>query len=323
LLALPFRERLAVADECVERAQLESDLVAEIAGRRARLEQRLEAGDLASLPADMDAMEACIGLGADPRTQFVVSSLQATLATVRGDFDAAEQWLREAGQVGRRFHIEAAPVFFSVQLADIRVAQGRVSEVRLPLERMLGRAERPLVSESAMLIRVLAEAGETGEARALLRELYPKLPSDPEEPSTRSCTAHLCRAVALLDDRERARDLFDRAVHFRGRVFIRTLWGAFGTAEFHLGLLARTLERYDEAIDFFEQANERNREMGALPWIAETDLAHAQTLSRRARARDLEEAYTLAGRALERSSELGQDLVARQAEELLDEISLA
>ena len=86
-----------------------------------------------------------------------------------------------------------------------------------------------------MLARVRAELGDHAGARALLNEVVARLPEEHDEPSSRSCVAQLVRAVALLGATEEAEALIDRVSSFRGRIFLRTLWGAFGTAEHHLG----------------------------------------------------------------------------------------
>src|SRR5581483_8721356 len=84
-----------------------------------------------------------------------------------------------------------------------------------------------------------------------------------------------------------------------------------------LGLLARTLGRWDEAAALLERARAEHDRMGALPWLAITRLDQARTLaarSRTGRRRAVPAAARDAARDAENlARELGMGAIAREA----------
>ena len=78
-----------------------------------------------------------------------------------------------------------------------------------------------------------------------------------------------------------------------------------GAASHHLGVLACSLQEWDEAVDYLEPALDRHRAMGAQPFVALTSKAYASALAGRdrpgdrKRARELQEAAACTARDLQ------------------------
>jgi tetratricopeptide (TPR) repeat protein len=90
-----------------------------------------------------------------------------------------------------------------------------------------------------------------------------------------------------------------------------------GSVSHYLGLLAATLERYDEAEARFEAAQSIHEEFAAPTWLARTRLEWARMLLTRRELADAEHARELLGQALATARELGLANVERRAVELL------
>jgi hypothetical protein len=94
-----------------------------------------------------------------------------------------------------------------------------------------------------------------------------------------------------------------------------TPWAAFnavdvaegfrGAISRYLGLLATMLELFDAAERHFEDALALNTQMGALPWVARTQIDCARMLLARERAGDRERARLLGDAGLATCVELG------------------
>jgi DNA-binding CsgD family transcriptional regulator len=90
-----------------------------------------------------------------------------------------------------------------------------------------------------------------------------------------------------------------RAVIVGGQV------ACYGAASRYLGLLAATMEHWQNAEEHFEDALAMNTRMGARPWLAHTQYDYATMLSARNQAGDAEQAAGLLQDALLTARELG------------------
>ena len=317
LWALPFEARIGIANECLERSQREQDGFSEVAARRVRLEHFVESGQFQHLDEEIDAVESLAHAGEDPRIEFAMQSLRTSRAIARGEFDLAYQSLQQSADLGRKYHVQGAENYFGLQLVDLRTQQGRFEEVLAPLAPFA----QVMIPEASYYARALAETGELGEARAILSETLAKLPGRLDDPTSFVACPGLTRAAALCSDQAHALELLPRVAQFRGHIFHRAMWGIFGPAEFYMGLLTATLDRFDEALELYDTAMKRSESLHARAWLAEIHVSKAQVHLRRGDPKDSDEAFALAGKALELANELGQASVLNRAESMLAEIS--
>ena len=79
----------------------------------------------------------------------------------------------------------------------------------------------------------------------------------------------------------------------------------YGAASRYLGMLATTMERWEEAAQHFEDALAMNARMGARPWLAHTQHQYAVMLLARNQPGDRDKAMALFEEALTTARELG------------------
>ncbi len=94
-----------------------------------------------------------------------------------------------------------------------------------------------------------------------------------------------------------------------------------GAVAHWLGLLAATLERWDDAEGHFEAALEMNERMGARPWLANTQYEYARMLLARGHDADREKVRDLLTAAAATAEELGMPPLLRDARARLNEIA--
>jgi DNA-binding CsgD family transcriptional regulator len=100
--------------------------------------------------------------------------------------------------------------------------------------------------------------------------------------------------------------LYQLLLPYAGRtVVIGNATACYGAVSRYLGLLAATMERWEEAAQHFEDALAMNTRMGARPWLAHTQHEYAKMLLARNQPGDREEAMALFNEALVTARELG------------------
>ena len=113
---------------------------------------------------------------------------------------------------------------------------------------------------------------------------------------------YLVDVCTFLGDKARAATLYQLLLPYAGRtVVIGTAAACYGALSRYLGALATTLERWDEAVQHFEDALAMNARMEAWPWLAHTQYQYATMLLTRDQSGD---PSTGSGQASEKAREL-------------------
>ena len=82
------------------------------------------------------------------------------------------------------------------------------------------------------------------------------------------CMTYLAEICAFLGDTARAATLYQFLLPYAGRaVSVGGQDACYGTASRYLGMLATTMERWEEAERHFPDALAMNARMGARPWL--------------------------------------------------------
>jgi DNA-binding CsgD family transcriptional regulator len=108
-----------------------------------------------------------------------------------------------------------------------------------------------------------------------------------------------------VDEKALAADVYQRLLPYARLNVAASGAGLYGSVARYLGMLAATLERWDEATAHYDRALEFERRMGAPPMIVRTQIAYAEMLRRRGRDSDLRQAQQLLGTAIASSRTLG------------------
>jgi hypothetical protein len=130
--------------------------------------------------------------------------------------------------------------------------------------------------------------------------------------------ALLAQVAAWLKDEERARLLYDLVLPFAERnVVIGTSAVFYGPMARHLGLLAGTLSRWEDAEAHFNYSMERCREINAPPFLAYSQLECGAMLLESGVPGKRAQAIGLLREAMDAGDRLGMLKVKRDAESLL------
>ncbi len=130
-------------------------------------------------------------------------------------------------------------------------------------------------------------------------------------------TMPACALVAArLADRPRASALYGLLAPYNAQ-FVFAFGVAWGAVAHYLGLLAATLDRFEEAEAHFAAAAATHERIGAPTWLARTRCEWAAMLSNRGEPGDAERAREFLDQALTTARDLGLASVERKVVELL------
>src|SRR3990170_3381062 len=126
--------------------------------------------------------------------------------------------------------------------------------------------------------------------------------------------AYLSETCASLADGRRAAALYDLLIPYADRNVVQGAFSDYwGSSSRYLGLLAATMERWEDAARHFQDAIEMNARMGARPWLAHTQHDYAGMLLRRGAKGDRKKALALLTQALDTAQELGMTGLVEKA----------
>jgi DNA-binding winged helix-turn-helix (wHTH) protein/tetratricopeptide (TPR) repeat protein len=269
----------------------------------------LEAGDLHAAQRDVDTFERIATAAHLSRFRGFPARWRALRATIAGRLDEAEQHIADGAQRMRSSEDPNAESYSGLQLAALRLEQGRIGELEQLLraaEPWLARYRERVSPVRAALAVVDLERGREGAARRLLAETasddWAELARDPEMIGTAGWLAEAC---ARLGDRDRAAQLHERLRPWAShQSSIYAIVGR-GSLARYLGLLARTAGCLDEAVTCLDQALVANRAIEAELYTAWTLWDLAETLRVRDAAGDAKRAAELAREASATAERLG------------------
>ncbi len=304
-----------LASELIELAERVGDRRWGVHGHASRHVARTMLGDIEGAETDLTAQIRLVDeLREPPIELFHSRASQAMLALARGGLVEAEKLVDEAFAISARAQVEIAMSIYGIQsytLADFRGDLEGVEQAIRDL--VIDYPARPVFR--CVLAHLRARRGAMDEARRhlddLARDDFALVPFDQEWVYGMSLLAETC---ALLGERGHA------AVLYR----LLRPWGALnatnppegfrGSAWRDLGLLASTLERWDEAAAHFENALGTNVRMGARPWLAQTQHDYSRMLLARDKPGDSERGKELRAIALDTYRELGMEGYLASAE---------
>jgi class 3 adenylate cyclase/tetratricopeptide (TPR) repeat protein len=256
-----------------------------------------------------------------PIIRMHVTFVMATRAMLAGDLDEAERLSIEAVELGSSTGQPDIAAFFAGQFGVIRVMQGRGAEI-VELVRQ-ATAENPGIPAFAtFLAGIYCDLDRPEEARAVLEPFvadgFPSIPRDLIWLITMSNIAY---AVAELGWTDAAGPVLERLSPFIGQICcIETT--TYPEVGYYLGLLAATLDRFEEAEAYFSQAAATHERIGAAWALAKTQLGWGSMLSARGERGDRDRASALLEQALASAQARGYALVARRALQALESVGV-
>ncbi len=311
----PPAERFAGSAEMIVCARVMRDFGRELEARHLHIGDLLMLGDVRTADVEIAHHNAGAERLRQPHYLWRAKLLLATRATMAGRFDEAERLATEAREYGVRLQEIRPNACYRAQMFLIRREQGRLGELEADVR--ASRQRTPMFTcYSARLVCILHALGREAEARAIFEQLAKRdfgdlLPFFDWQWTTTILSA----GCALLADARRAAILYRMLLPRRGSniIPIPEVSAFYGAADHHLGLLAATMRRYDDAIAHFEGALRMHEQVAALPSAAHTRRELAAALLARDSRGDRERATQLAQQAEVVYAELGMDSFAREA----------
>jgi DNA-binding CsgD family transcriptional regulator len=168
---------------------------------------------------------------------------------------------------------------------------------------------------------IYSELGREREARATFEQLAAYDFTDlPQDALWLTSITYLAEVCAFLGDVRRAATLYQFLLPYAGRpIVFGSSHVCYGAAARYLGLLATTMERWEDAAQHFEDALAMNARMGARPWLAHTQHQYAVMLLARHQPGDRDKAMSLLHEALTTASELGMQALERRISVYVEE----
>jgi len=294
------REHEQWATELIETAMEVGDLERAVEGFEHRGQAAIELGNMQGAKADLATMTTLAGRLRQPSQDWFVAELRAQHALLEGRLAEAERLISEALELGQQAQRWNALVSYRIQLYLLRRFQGRLQALD-PSD-----FESPTYPVSyCVLLGLYDELGRTGAARELLATLatdeFSGVPFDEEWLLGMSLLAEV---ACSLGDTPRMMELYQKLEPYADRVAVGYSEISVGSVSRYLGLLASTLERWEQAERHFEDALQMNEQIGARPWLAHTEEDYGRMLlDRGVRERGSE----LIAAALETYRELGME----------------
>ena len=229
---------------------------------------------------------------------------RALQALLDGDLDESERRATHVLGLGRAAHSADARAAFGMLLLAIRAEQGRIGEMEPLLRRAAADTRNPVARLA--LCWIWSELGRADEAREPLARLaaqdFRDLPRDAGWP----LAMHFASEIAVvLDDRAIAERVHAALLPCAERSLVFTGTSCFGSVARHLGALAATLDRADEAEHWFERGLAHDARLRAVPWVAWGQIGLARVLERRGGATDRTRARALRAAARQAARRFG------------------
>jgi predicted ATPase len=311
------KERLALATEIVETAEQAGEKEMALRGHFRRLRELLELGELQAVDQELETYGRLAGELRQPRYLWLEAFGKSTRAFVEGRFEDCERLANQALTIGQRAQDQNATLFFSTQMVTLRRVQGRFEELEHSVKSFVERYPS-IFGWRASLACIYSEMDRVEEARQELERLASRNFTDlPRDGAWLVSVALLAQVCFCLHDRPRAARLYELLLPFAGHnIAIGSAAVFYGPVSRHLGLLAATLDRTEEAASHFEDALKLNAVMGARPFAAFSQHEYGALLLARGRLGERERGIKLLNEALATARELGMAKLIRDTERL-------
>ncbi len=301
------KERLGAVNEMIRLAEAAGDRERAMRGRIERIADLLELGEIPAVDQELDAYLRMAEELRQPRYLWYGRLIRATRALLDGRFEDGEGWARQAFSLGHRVQPRTAATFLGAQLVWSYREQGRLQELEPAVQDFVAQSPCLPVWRSA-LASLYSELGRQAEAHREFERLAANGFADlPRDNSWLIGITLLGEVCAFLADAPRATILYDLLEPYAGHSAVSggDAVVCSGPVSRILGLLAGTLERWDDAAQHFEAAVTMTRRMGARALLARVQCEYAATLLACPDPASPERGRDLLNEALDAAQELG------------------
>jgi tetratricopeptide (TPR) repeat protein len=299
------------------------DVAAQIPDPSLRCEAWAWRGIAALEATDVETADRCFAVfdrlsaeSRQPTALWYSTYMQASRALLAGRFDDAERLSAEAFRLGRSAGHADAEMFFSCQRIQLAFDRGGLDRWERPLRVALNRHPESWWFLRTWQALAYCELDRDDDAAAISDELAAKDFADLAfEPVWLYVLCNNAAVCAHLGDADRALTLLQLIRPYDGQLVTMSSLAYCGAVSHHLGVLARTVGRHDDAERWLAAAAEVHERIGAPAWLARSRLEQAVNL-RDVGGREPEVA-TLLGQAGATAARLGMSRVERRVASLL------
>jgi ATP/maltotriose-dependent transcriptional regulator MalT len=242
----------------------------------------------------------------EPLARWRTLQVRSWLALLRGRFEEAGELAEAARELGRKGHHAPAEFTHLTHLIGKATYIGGMEAAYQEMGRFMGMLGGLGPDAAAFAAGPLALMGRLEDARLALRQVA-AIGLDTIGPPMAwlPAMALLTEAISAVDEKELANGVYVRLLPYARLNVSAGGAGLYGSVSRHLGMLAATLERWDEAVEHFERGLEFERHMGAPPMVVRSQIACSEMLLRRGRDSDLRQTRQLLDAAIASCRELG------------------
>jgi tetratricopeptide (TPR) repeat protein len=306
--------QLSAATEIVHLGALLDDHEIVLHGLKASLHVLFETGELAGADEVASRMSALAGELRQPEYLRLAIMWDAMRAGLEGRFSEADRlaaevrsFLRDSG------HAQAGPIYFALTL-PWRWLRGRLADARPGLDRAVDRDPTRTIWH-ALSAWTCAETGQLDQARSALEAISIEgLQRLDRNFDWWDVLVAVTNASSLTGQTEWAECVRTLMLPYEDRNATIGQAAFLGAVSHHLGVLSAVLERWEDAVGYFDAALERHRAMNARPFVALTQRAYADVLFARAGSGDQALARELAEEATWTASEMGLKAAALRSD---------
>ncbi|HKY76017.1 MAG TPA: hypothetical protein VJS45_07750, partial [Acidimicrobiia bacterium] len=270
--------------------------------------------DLAESDRSLDHLTRLAADLRQPMLLWVASYMRTGRLLLAGRLREAEHAVVETREFGVKAGQPDVYLIFGLQRYQLRFEQGRLNELADRLRQALHERDRP--ATRAFVALAYCEIDRIEDARRVFAPLATRLGELPVDIVWLELTCLSAAVCRYLGDRPLAARLLALLRPLSNQIAGQAVvW--WGSVSHYLGLLAATLERYDEAEAHFGAAQMTHEQFAAPTWLARTRLEWGRMLLTRRQPGDTERANELLAQALTTARDLGLGNVERRAVALL------
>jgi len=277
-------ERIEHADESFAFAHCIGDVQLALGARVCRGAALLHRGDTLGFRRELSHFRRHTQDPRYPLMRFFAELAEVTGQVLDGHLDAAERTAEAAQRIGQQLEHADSARYFSQQIDQLRLLQGRLGEMIEPL------SEAAVASDGTGIHATLAIAeacvGRRYDALRRTRSLVDLLSAAPRDVGWLNSATRTALAAVRLEDIESAERLAAMLDPYAGHSVATFVITYGGSVAYYLGELARVRGRNAEAAAHLASAREVHTDGGCQPWLLLTQLAQARLLARSRREAD-------------------------------------
>lgn len=315
-------ERLALATEILSQGRRAGRPEVVMEGRRRRLVDLAELGDIASFDRELAAFADDTGALPLREHRQQLEQWRAMRAMLAGRHAEALQLAYAAHALMPADDAGNADQVLGIQLVILGGDQRRLTEMSDGVAQVLQMTGRGSVWRTIGMPLYLLDLGQVDAAREAFAMVAARDFTDLPRDMNYACTLVLLgRSATRLGDVPRARRLYDMLrAHPVRAVVVGWAAACVGSVERYLAELATTCGRRTEAVQHFETALTENTRMGALPYVAHVQHEYARFLLTRADAGDVPRATALLADCRRTAGALGMTRLLSTLDEIAPEL---